>query len=215
MGRQPRQRPISCTLCRVRKLRCSRVFPCSNCTSRGVACQHDGITHEPRAAAAAAAAAAAVAADEPKDVNAGLPKDVSTVDLLSRLEKLEALVASQAKNQGSGQSAVQQAPPPPATEMDHSADFRKQSYPEPPRDASSLASTSTMVSRLQRLTADALWLEASCAGLKLLVCTVVIRRRFHAVHPMSTKLASYQRMAFTTLLHACSRSFANTSSSCH
>jgi hypothetical protein len=33
-----RQRPISCRLCRVRKLRCSRTVPCTNCVSRNVAC---------------------------------------------------------------------------------------------------------------------------------------------------------------------------------
>lgn len=35
----PRQRPVSCRLCRTRKLRCSREAPCSNCVSRGVACE--------------------------------------------------------------------------------------------------------------------------------------------------------------------------------
>lgn len=34
-----RQRPVSCTFCRSRKLRCNRDFPCSNCTSRGLPCQ--------------------------------------------------------------------------------------------------------------------------------------------------------------------------------
>ncbi|KAK2594259.1 hypothetical protein QQS21_008038 [Conoideocrella luteorostrata] len=38
MGRQWRQRPIACQSCRRRKIRCSRQFPCSNCTSRGVKC---------------------------------------------------------------------------------------------------------------------------------------------------------------------------------
>ncbi|KAL2865425.1 uncharacterized protein BJX67DRAFT_358864 [Aspergillus lucknowensis] len=34
-----RQRPVSCHFCRSRKLRCSRRFPCPNCTSRGISCQ--------------------------------------------------------------------------------------------------------------------------------------------------------------------------------
>lgn len=34
-----RQRPVSCHFCRSRKLRCSRQFPCSNCSSRGLSCQ--------------------------------------------------------------------------------------------------------------------------------------------------------------------------------
>lgn len=144
MGRQPRQRPISCTLCRVRKLRCSRVFPCSNCTSRGVVCQHEGAPHDN------------VVASQPK--SAALPKDVSASELLSRLERLESMVASQAKTQT--QSQIQ--PPAPGS---ISAEPRKAAYPEsgPP------TSLSAVPSRLQRLTADALWLERSCSGQKLLV----------------------------------------------
>jgi Zn(2)-Cys(6) binuclear cluster domain-containing protein len=34
-----RQRPVSCRFCRVRKLRCSRTAPCSNCVSRGIRCE--------------------------------------------------------------------------------------------------------------------------------------------------------------------------------
>ncbi|KAJ5095959.1 hypothetical protein NUU61_005315 [Penicillium alfredii] len=37
--RPSRQRPVSCQFCRSRKLRCSRQFPCVNCTSRGIPCQ--------------------------------------------------------------------------------------------------------------------------------------------------------------------------------
>ena len=37
----PRQRPVSCALCRSRKLRCSRTVPCTNCSSRGATCQFD------------------------------------------------------------------------------------------------------------------------------------------------------------------------------
>ncbi|KID90675.1 Fungal transcriptional regulatory protein [Metarhizium guizhouense ARSEF 977] len=144
MGRQPRQRPISCTLCRVRKLRCSRVFPCSNCTSRGVVCQHEGTPQD-----------ATVASQSKSDT---LPKDLSASELLSRLERLEALVASQAKTQAQTQTW------PPGTGSPISADTRKAGYPEsgPP------TSLAAVPSRLQRLTADALWLERSCSGQKLL-----------------------------------------------
>lgn len=37
--RSMRSRPVSCHFCRTRKLKCSRQFPCSNCTSRGKECQ--------------------------------------------------------------------------------------------------------------------------------------------------------------------------------
>ncbi|KJZ78857.1 hypothetical protein HIM_01630 [Hirsutella minnesotensis 3608] len=134
MGRQPRQRPVSCTLCRVRKLRCSRVFPCSNCTSRGVACQHDGVP-----------AQVAPRSHQAKDDVPGAGPDVSTHDLLSRLERLEALVASQAREPGK-QSGAGAGPAPPQQPLIPSA----------------------VPSRLQRLTADALWLEKSCSGQQLL-----------------------------------------------
>ena len=38
-GRMTRQRPVSCHFCRSRKLRCSREFPCENCSTRGINCQ--------------------------------------------------------------------------------------------------------------------------------------------------------------------------------
>lgn len=37
--RVSRHRPVSCHFCRSRKLRCSRQFPCANCTTRGLDCQ--------------------------------------------------------------------------------------------------------------------------------------------------------------------------------
>lgn len=37
-----RQDPISCLLCRRRKLRCNRQQPCSNCVARNVPCEREG-----------------------------------------------------------------------------------------------------------------------------------------------------------------------------
>ncbi|KAG5970120.1 hypothetical protein E4U55_001839, partial [Claviceps digitariae] len=48
MGRKWRQRPIACQSCRRRKIRCSREFPCSNCTSRGIKCIQFYEPQEPR-----------------------------------------------------------------------------------------------------------------------------------------------------------------------
>lgn len=48
MGCQPRRRPPACSLCRIRKLRCSRQLPCSNCSIRGVSCHRDGPRGEPK-----------------------------------------------------------------------------------------------------------------------------------------------------------------------
>jgi len=36
MTSKPRQDPVSCSLCRKKKLKCSRKQPCSNCVARGV-----------------------------------------------------------------------------------------------------------------------------------------------------------------------------------
>lgn len=39
MQRARRQDPVSCELCRTKKLKCDRGQPCSNCSARGVACR--------------------------------------------------------------------------------------------------------------------------------------------------------------------------------
>lgn len=36
--KRPRQDPVSCQFCRSKKLKCDRQQPCSNCTTRGLAC---------------------------------------------------------------------------------------------------------------------------------------------------------------------------------
>lgn len=75
MQRRPRQDPISCQLCRTKKLKCNRQYPCSNCTARGVTCRSQGnITRQPLSSTST---------------------PVSTrpdADILRRLERLEAMV---------------------------------------------------------------------------------------------------------------------------
>ncbi|KHN95724.1 Zn(2)-C6 fungal-type DNA-binding domain protein [Metarhizium album ARSEF 1941] len=75
MGRQWRQRPIACRSCRRRKIRCSRQFPCSNCTSRGVQClqfyEPLGLVPEVKAN------------NEPK------PPNATDADIRARLDRLE------------------------------------------------------------------------------------------------------------------------------
>lgn len=46
-----RSRPVSCHFCRTKKLRCSRDFPCTNCTSREIACHLYGPPQDELAAA--------------------------------------------------------------------------------------------------------------------------------------------------------------------
>jgi hypothetical protein len=74
--RATRQQPISCRSCRSRKLRCDRVFPCSNCAARGVACELENAVRPPAAPAAPAA------------------RSLDT-ELLERVRKLERLAESQ------------------------------------------------------------------------------------------------------------------------
>ncbi|RSL93287.1 hypothetical protein CEP52_013332 [Fusarium oligoseptatum] len=74
---RPRTRVVSCLLCRERKLRCNRQFPCTNCTARGVVCQAPPIVRGREATPPAPA--------DPQ---------VSNEQLLRRLESLEALLAT-------------------------------------------------------------------------------------------------------------------------
>ncbi len=39
-ARRTRQNPVSCRLCRLKKLKCNRQYPCSNCSARGVGCEY-------------------------------------------------------------------------------------------------------------------------------------------------------------------------------
>lgn len=67
----PRQRPVSCKLCRSRKLRCSREAPCSNCVSRGVRCELES------------------------QASPGVSTTTSESDLVERIRKLEQIVENQ------------------------------------------------------------------------------------------------------------------------
>ncbi|KAF2678780.1 hypothetical protein K458DRAFT_347979 [Lentithecium fluviatile CBS 122367] len=46
-GPSSRQRPVSCSFCRTRKLRCSRDAPCTNCKSRGIECELETLSRLP------------------------------------------------------------------------------------------------------------------------------------------------------------------------
>ncbi|KAJ5610648.1 hypothetical protein N7510_007367 [Penicillium lagena] len=80
-ARLSRQRPVSCHFCRSRKLRCSRQFPCPNCTSRGLSCQ--------------------LYASSPLQINnprgGGNQSEVGNEDILARVRRLEDIVIGQSK----------------------------------------------------------------------------------------------------------------------
>jgi hypothetical protein len=72
-----RQRPVSCKFCRVRKLRCSRGSPCSNCISRGITCELDQAIPQPVS-----------------DANS------SESEIVARLRRLEELLVQQSSGSG-------------------------------------------------------------------------------------------------------------------
>lgn len=174
MARQPRQRPISCKLCRQRKLRCSRVFPCSNCVCRGLECVHDGPTSAATAPSSAISPGAvggggganANAAAASQDKTAQLPKELPASELLARLEKLEALVANQSRDVPAVPPVV--PPPPPISQPQRPLPAFPGNTPN--LTSHTTATTSSPISpQIQRLTDDALWLERSCSGNSLVV----------------------------------------------
>ena len=88
MVRPSRQRPISCHFCRVRKLRCSRQFPCTNCTSRGVPCREP--TDPPPASRP-------VNSRKTPTASSAAGASPASSDVLARLERLESLLAIRSK----------------------------------------------------------------------------------------------------------------------
>lgn len=177
MARQPRQRPISCKLCRQRKLRCSRVFPCSNCVCRGLECVHDGPTSAATAPSSAISpgaggGASANAAAASQDKTPPLPKELPASELLARLEKLEALVANQSKDV----PAVPPVVPPQLSQPQRPLPAFPGNTPN--LTSHTTATTSSPISpQIQRLTDDALWLERSCSGNSLVVSVCPLRER--------------------------------------
>lgn len=77
--RNRRQDPVSCRLCRLKKLKCSRQQPCSNCVARNVDCEF-----EPNHAT----------------TTARIQQDVqpSNADILSRLQRLEDMILRMNQN---------------------------------------------------------------------------------------------------------------------
>ncbi|CAG8254828.1 unnamed protein product [Penicillium salamii] len=102
-----RSRPVSCHFCRSRKLKCSRQFPCSNCTSRGTACQLYPTASSPDLQSE----------KEEPPANQG-----SDADLLARLRRLEEIVIGNGKASGPLDRATIQAPSvpsPPTRQFEH------------------------------------------------------------------------------------------------
>jgi len=72
-----RQDPVSCELCRAKKLKCNREYPCSNCVARGVTCRGSrSVT---------------------RNESVQQPTDIKSI--LERLDRLESIVVQQTKPQ--------------------------------------------------------------------------------------------------------------------
>jgi hypothetical protein len=94
-----RQRPVSCHFCRTRKLRCSRQFPCPNCTTRGINCQLHTSQVLP------------VNTRYSKEDERNDREDLSNSALLARLRKLEDIVMRTGGHNASEVAGVGRVPP--------------------------------------------------------------------------------------------------------
>lgn len=117
MGRGSlRSRPVSCLFCRSRKLRCSRQFPCANCTSRGIPCQ--GETRE---------RAPAVSVSRTDEIPNTPNSSTFQEDVLARLRRLENIVIGQSEQSHPSLDQTGSRPWPPKPR--HSGDLTA-SFPE-------------------------------------------------------------------------------------
>lgn len=111
-------RPVSCYFCRLRKLRCSRGLPCSNCVTRGVKCSlfspdddnHTGISASPSTTQSSPFV-------EVRSADTSLLSDI--LERLTRLENLASIETALLQN--AGPSCVHQ----------HGCDIHPDRYPAP------------------------------------------------------------------------------------
>lgn len=99
--RSSRSRPVSCHFCRLRKLKCSREFPCTNCTSRGKTCQLYPTPPLP------------VSPQSQVDES----PQIGNIDVLARLRRLEEIVLGnglESTSQGWANHQTASLPSPPA-----------------------------------------------------------------------------------------------------
>ncbi|GAB1206509.1 hypothetical protein APSETT445_005199 [Aspergillus pseudonomiae] len=78
-ARRTRQNPVSCRLCRLKKLKCNRQRPCSNCSARGVGCEY--FARNPGSTST-----------DCTDRREALPAATESAGLQARLERLEEAV---------------------------------------------------------------------------------------------------------------------------
>lgn len=93
LGHRPRQDPVSCKLCRIKKIKCDREPSCSNCNARGVVCEYES------------RGKSVIRHSQPRSENSAL---------LARLERLERIVAGIGgdKTGTKPQNPLEKTPPP-------------------------------------------------------------------------------------------------------
>ncbi|KAL4972931.1 hypothetical protein BDW66DRAFT_154277 [Aspergillus desertorum] len=90
--------PLSCRLCRSKKLRCDRAQPCSNCAQRKVDCVYAGRGESPSAGRRSNTPTATTAAASKREQLVSEPGSASNHDniLLDRIQRLEEIILQQA-----------------------------------------------------------------------------------------------------------------------
>lgn len=91
--RRTRQNPVSCRLCRLKKLKCNRQRPCSNCSARGVSCEY--FAQNPGSTST-----------DGTDQRQALPTAAESAGFQARLERLEEAVFSKQKDRPSVPTAM-------------------------------------------------------------------------------------------------------------
>lgn len=80
-GPRPKSnRPVSCSFCQSRKLRCSREVPCSNCSSRGIPCEIPTAQRPD--------------VERQDSISDRSEPTITNTELLERLQRLETLLAN-------------------------------------------------------------------------------------------------------------------------
>lgn len=89
-AKRPRQDPVSCQLCRKKKLKCDRQQPCSNCRARGVSCEH--------------------AIGQSSRRKETPPESAGNAAILARLQRLEDIVLRAEETESASNSTIYQSP---------------------------------------------------------------------------------------------------------
>jgi hypothetical protein len=168
----PRQRPVSCKLCRIRKLRCSREVPCSNCKTRGAHCELESYAVPPSSAATST---------------------TSEPDLVERIRKLEQLVEQQqfqllSNSNRSLSVETQPTQPIPLGNLSANKNIVSENFETDVVTHAQQTSQRICFAETEHLDKDVAWLESIYTGHDL-----TVRSDFHAKHQLMLTSSSKTR----------------------